>query len=101
VGTSCIIKRKTENKEKPPDIKWVHSINGDMLRWKGGKVRETYEGVSMEEDGSLRLLNVSLKDTGKYTVTEFNGDGTEIGKREVEIKVYGKMTNISTLPTQQ
>jgi len=54
----------------------------------------------MEEDGSLRLLNVSLKDTGKYTVTEFNADGTETGKREVEIKVYGKMTNISTLPTQ-
>ncbi|XP_039504178.1 T-cell surface antigen CD2-like [Pimephales promelas] len=98
VGTSCIIKRKTENKEKPPDIKWVHSINGDMLRWKGGKVKGTYEGVSMEEDGSLRLLNVSLKDTGKYTVTEFNGDGTEIGKREVEIKVYEKAPKPTVIP---
>jgi len=54
----------------------------------------------MEEDGSLRLLNVSLKDTGKFTFTEFNDVGTEIGKDEVEIKVYGKTTNISILPTQ-
>ncbi|XDV14460.1 hypothetical protein PO909_014705, partial [Leuciscus waleckii] len=33
---------------------------------------------------------VSLKDTGKYTFNAFNDGGTEIGRGEVEIKVYEK-----------
>ncbi|XP_056114579.1 T-cell surface antigen CD2-like [Rhinichthys klamathensis goyatoka] len=90
VGTSCIIKRTSRNKEKPPEIKWVHNINGNILRWKGGTVRGIYAGVSMEEDGSLKMSKVSLKDTGIYKFTEFNADGAEIGTREVEIKVYEK-----------
>ncbi|XP_039504248.1 T-cell surface antigen CD2-like isoform X1 [Pimephales promelas] len=99
VGTSCIIKRKTNNnKEKPHERKWVHSINGNILRWKDKKVRVIYEGISMEEDGSLRLLNVSLKDTGKFTFTEFNDVGTEIGKDEVEIKVYEKAPKPTVIP---
>ncbi|XP_056114576.1 T-cell surface antigen CD2-like [Rhinichthys klamathensis goyatoka] len=90
VGTSCIIKRTSRNKEKPPEIKWVHDLNGNILRWKGGTVRGTYAGASMEEDGSLKMSKVSLKDTGKYKFYEFNADGAEIGTREVEIKVYEK-----------
>ncbi|XDV14472.1 hypothetical protein PO909_014714 [Leuciscus waleckii] len=89
-GTSCIIKLTTSNKEKPPEIKWVHDTRGHVLRWKGGKIREISEGVSMEEDGSLRFSSVSLNDTGKYTFNTFTADGTEIRRGEVEIKVYEK-----------
>ncbi|XDV14455.1 hypothetical protein PO909_014700, partial [Leuciscus waleckii] len=44
----------------------------------------------MEEDGSLRFSSVSLKDTGKYTFIAFTAYGKEIGRGEVEIKVYEK-----------
>ncbi|XP_077061577.1 T-lymphocyte surface antigen Ly-9-like isoform X3 [Siphateles boraxobius] len=90
VGTSCIIKLTTTNNEKPPEIRWVHDRNGYILRWKGGTIRDKSEGVSMEEDGSLRFSSVSLNDTGKYTFTASNDEGTEIVKGEVEIKVYEK-----------
>ncbi|XP_077061570.1 T-lymphocyte surface antigen Ly-9 [Siphateles boraxobius] len=90
VGTSCIIKLTKTNNVKPPEIKWVHDRNGYILRWKGGTIREISEGVSMEEDGSLRFLSVSLNDTGKYTFTASTDEGTEIVKGEKEIKVYEK-----------
>ncbi|XDV14466.1 hypothetical protein PO909_014709, partial [Leuciscus waleckii] len=90
-GTSCIIKLTTRNNEKPPEIKWVHDTrNGYILRRKGGIIKAESEGVSMEEDGSLRFSSVSLKDTGKYTFNAYNDAGAEIGKGEVEIKVYEK-----------
>ncbi|CAM4505156.1 unnamed protein product [Leuciscus chuanchicus] len=77
-GTSCIIKLTTRNNQKPSEIKWVHDTHG------------VSEGVSMEEDGSLKFSSVSLKDTGKYTFNAYNDAGAEIGKGEVEIKVYEK-----------
>ncbi|XP_048053895.1 T-cell surface antigen CD2 [Megalobrama amblycephala] len=89
VGTSCIIKMTTKNNEKPTEFKWTHDTNGDILRLRDGKIKNA-EGVSKEEDGSLRFESVSLKDTGTYTYTAYNSDGTEIGKEEVEIKVYAK-----------
>ncbi|ROI62522.1 T-cell surface antigen CD2 [Anabarilius grahami] len=88
VGTSCIIKLTTKNNEKPYEIKWVHDRNGDILRWRDGNIKGKAEGVSKDEDGSLRFQSVSLKDTGTYTYTAFNTDGTEIGKGDAEIKVY-------------
>ncbi|XDV14458.1 hypothetical protein PO909_014703 [Leuciscus waleckii] len=91
VGTSCIIKLTTRNNEKPSEIRWVHDTrSGYVLRWKGGTIKEISEGVSMEEDGSLRFSSVSLKDTGRYTFIAFTADGKEIGRGEVEIKVYEK-----------
>ncbi|XP_077061576.1 cell adhesion molecule CEACAM5-like isoform X2 [Siphateles boraxobius] len=91
VGTSCIIKLTTRNNVKPPEIRWIHDrTTGYILRWKGVTIRDKSEGVSMEEDGSLRFSSVSLNDTGKYTFTAFNAEGTEIVKGEVEIKVYEK-----------
>lgn len=100
VGTSCIIKLRTKNNGKLYDIKWTHDRNGLILRWKDGKLIKISEGVSKEEDGSLRFHSVCLKDTGTYSFQAFDTDGTEIGKGEVGIKVYGEITNISTLPTQ-
>ncbi|XP_067259226.1 junctional adhesion molecule A-like isoform X2 [Chanodichthys erythropterus] len=91
VGTSCIMKLRTKNNEKPYEIKWTHDRNGDILRWRDGRIKVKAEGVSKEEDGSLRFQSVSLKDTGTYTYTVTSSDGTEIGKGETEIKVYEKV----------
>ncbi|XP_067261093.1 T-cell surface antigen CD2-like isoform X2 [Chanodichthys erythropterus] len=91
VGTSCIMKLRTKNNEKPYEIKWTHDRNGDIIRWRDGRIKVKAEGVSKEEDGSLRFQSVTLKDTGTYTYTAFNTDGTEIGKGEAEIKVYEKV----------
>ncbi|XP_048054018.1 CD48 antigen-like [Megalobrama amblycephala] len=91
VGTSCIMKLRTKNNEKPYEIKWVHDRNGDILRWRDGRIKVKAEGVSKEEDGSLRFQSVSLKDTGTYTYTVTSSDGTEMGKGEAEIKVYEKV----------
>lgn len=88
---------KTKNDEKPVEFKWTHDTNGDILRLRDGKIKNA-ESVSNEEDGSLKFKSVSLTDTGTYTYNAFNSDGTEIGKGIVEIKVYGKMKNISILP---
>ncbi|KAK7166787.1 hypothetical protein R3I93_006529 [Phoxinus phoxinus] len=90
VGTSCILKLRTINNEKPPDIKWAHDTHGNILRWKDGTIKGKYEGVSMEKDGSLKFSSVSLKDAGKYTFTTFNNVGTDMGNGEMEIKVYEK-----------
>ncbi len=53
----------------------------------------------MEKDGSLTFHSVKLKNTGKYKYSFYAGDGTETSGEE-ETKVYGKKTNICTLPTQ-
>ncbi len=50
------------------------------------------------EDGSLKFESVRLNNTGKYRYTVFNAEGTQIDAGENEIKVYGKWTNIHTLP---
>ncbi len=63
-----------------------------------GKIKTMDKGVSMEQDGSLTFKSLSLNDTGKYKYHAFNNYGTEIGSGEEEIQVYGKMTNICTLP---
>ncbi|XP_016372080.1 natural killer cell receptor 2B4-like [Sinocyclocheilus rhinocerous] len=42
----------------------------------------------MEDDGSLTFESVSLKNTGKYTYTVFNAEGTQIDAGEKEINVY-------------
>ncbi|XP_048054015.1 carcinoembryonic antigen-related cell adhesion molecule 21-like isoform X3 [Megalobrama amblycephala] len=90
VGASCIIKLRTKNNEKPYEIKWTHDRNGNILRWRDGRIKAA-EGVSKEEDGSLRFQSVSLKDTGTYEYRAFNTDGTEIGQGKAEIKVYEKV----------
>ncbi|XP_067298365.1 T-cell surface antigen CD2 isoform X2 [Pseudorasbora parva] len=89
VGTSCFIKLKTKNDEKPFEIRWVHdSRTGNILRWKDGNIKTIEDGVSMEKDGSLRFKSLRLTDTGKYRFYAENNVGQEIGNGEVEIKVY-------------
>ncbi|XP_048054016.1 CD48 antigen-like [Megalobrama amblycephala] len=91
VGTSCIMKLRTKNNEKPYEIKWTHDRNGKILHWRDGNIKTRAEGVFKEEDGSLRFQSVSLKDTGTYTYTVTSSDGTEIGKDNVEIKVHERV----------
>ncbi|XP_067260375.1 T-cell surface antigen CD2 [Chanodichthys erythropterus] len=90
VETSCIIKLTSENNGKPAEIKWTHDRNGKILAWRDGDIKTKVKGVSKEEDGSLRIESVSLKDTGTYTYIVSSSDGTEIGKGNWEIKVYEK-----------
>uniref|UniRef100_A0A671NIK0 Carcinoembryonic antigen-related cell adhesion molecule 1-like n=1 Tax=Sinocyclocheilus anshuiensis TaxID=1608454 RepID=A0A671NIK0_9TELE len=98
-GTSCTIKLKTTNNDRPNEIKWIHRTSGDVIHRKNEKIRTNTLDGNMEEDGSLTFHNVSLNNTGKYKYIFYAGDGTETSGEE-EIKVYGKKTNICTLPTQ-
>ncbi len=52
----------------------------------------------MEEDGSLTFESVKKKNTGRYTYSVINAEGTQIDAGEKEIIVYGKI--ICTLLTQ-
>ncbi|KAF4119124.1 T-cell surface antigen CD2-like [Onychostoma macrolepis] len=88
-GTSCTIKLKTKNSDRPNEIKWIHFTSGDVIHWKNGKIKMNTLGVKMEEDGSLTFESVSLKNTGKYKYSLYAGDGTETSGEE-EIKIYSK-----------
>ncbi|XP_067261221.1 uncharacterized protein [Chanodichthys erythropterus] len=85
------MKLRTKTNEKPSEIKWTHDRNYNILHWRDGRIKVKAEGVSKEEDGSLRFQSVTLKDTGTYTYTVTSSDGTEIAKDKVEIKVYEKV----------
>ncbi len=50
----------------------------------------------MEDDGSLTFISIKKKNTGKYTYSVINNEGTQIDTGDKEIKVYGKGTNIYT-----
>ncbi|XP_059409480.1 carcinoembryonic antigen-related cell adhesion molecule 1-like [Carassius carassius] len=89
-GTSCTIKLPTKNTDKSNEIKWVHLSSDAVVHRKGGKIRTNTPGLRMEEDGSLTFESVSLKNTGRYTYTVFNNEGTQIDAGEKEIKVYAK-----------
>ncbi|XP_026120764.1 T-cell surface antigen CD2-like [Carassius auratus] len=89
-GTSCTFELKTRNTDKSNEIKWAHLSSDVVIHWKNGKVRKPIPGLTMKEDGSLTFEKVSLKNTGKYTYTVFNDQGTQIDAGEKEIKVYAK-----------
>ncbi|XP_048054013.1 T-cell surface antigen CD2-like isoform X1 [Megalobrama amblycephala] len=88
VGTSCIMKLPEKYNNKSNDIKWTHFSSDAVIERRNKKTKSNTPGLTMEEDGSLRFQNVTLKDTGTYTYTVTSSDGTEIGKDKVEIKVY-------------
>ncbi|KAL1282857.1 hypothetical protein QQF64_001660 [Cirrhinus molitorella] len=89
-GTSCTIKLKTKNDEKPTEIKWLHISSGALIHRKNGKIKTNTLGVTMEKDGSLTFPRVRLNYTGKYKYTAFNNYGTEIGAGEKEINVFAQ-----------
>ncbi|XP_059409475.1 hemicentin-1-like isoform X2 [Carassius carassius] len=89
-GTSCTIKLPTKNTDKSNEIKWVHLSGDAVVHRKGGKIRTNTPGLTIEEDGSLTFESVSLKNSGRYTYTVFNNEGTQIDAGEKEIKVYAK-----------
>ncbi len=96
-GTSCTIKMPTKNIDISNEIKWVHS-SGELIHRKNKKIKTNTLQAKMEEDGSLTFESVKKKNTGKYTYSVFNNEGTQIDAGEKEIIVYGK--SICTLLTQ-
>ncbi|XP_026060499.1 carcinoembryonic antigen-related cell adhesion molecule 5-like [Carassius auratus] len=87
-GTSCTIKLPTKNTDKSYEIRWIHRSSDDRIHRKNGKIRKPIPGLTMEEDGSLTFESVSLKNSGNYTYSVFNYEGTELDAGEKEIKVY-------------
>ncbi|XP_058628310.1 carcinoembryonic antigen-related cell adhesion molecule 21-like isoform X2 [Onychostoma macrolepis] len=87
---SCTIQLPKKNIDKSKEIKWVHVSSGDLFHWNNGKIKKNTLGAKMEEDGSLTFESVSLKNSGKYTYTVFNAEGTQTDVGENEIKVYAK-----------
>ncbi len=96
-GKSCTIKLPKKHIIKSNEIKWVHS-SGDLIHWKNEKIKINSLQAKMEDDGSLTFESVKKKNTGKYTYSVINNEGTQIDAGEKEIKVYGK--SICTLLTQ-
>lgn len=92
-GTSCTIKLKTKNNDRPYEIRWVHLSSDALIHRKNGKIKKSTPGLTMEGDGSLTFQNVSLKNTGKYKYSFYASDGTETSG-QVEMKVYGKTINV-------
>ncbi len=89
-GASCTINLPTKNIDKSNEIKWVHS-SGDLIHWKNKKIKTNSLEAKMEEDGSLTFESVKKKNTGKYTYSVINTEGTQIYTGEKEIIVYGKI----------
>ncbi len=96
-GTSCTIKLPTKNIDKSNEIKWVHS-SGELIHRNNGKIKINTLEAKMEDDGSLTFESVKKKNTGRYTYSVINTEGTQIDTGEKEIIVYGK--SICTLLTQ-
>uniref|UniRef100_A0A671NJV6 Ig-like domain-containing protein n=1 Tax=Sinocyclocheilus anshuiensis TaxID=1608454 RepID=A0A671NJV6_9TELE len=89
-GTSCTLKLPTTNTDKSNEIKWAHTTSNAVIVRKNNKNKSNTRGLTIEDDGTLTFKSVSLKNTGKYTYTVFNADGTQIGAGEKEINVYAK-----------
>ncbi|XP_026120766.1 T-cell surface antigen CD2-like isoform X2 [Carassius auratus] len=89
-GTSCTLQLPTKYTDTSYEIKWVHLSSDAVVHRKGGTMRKTIPGLIMKEDGSLTFESVSLKNSGKYTYTVFNAEGTQLDAGEKEIKVYEK-----------
>ncbi|XP_073805407.1 uncharacterized protein si:ch211-132g1.4 isoform X2 [Danio rerio] len=91
-GTSCSINGETTNNEKAAEIRWAFtSSDGTTAEWKKGSRRKPPAGLTIEEDGSLRLESVRQNNTGTYKYTAFNANGQQIGTETVELKVYAKV----------
>ncbi|XP_026060501.1 T-cell surface antigen CD2-like [Carassius auratus] len=90
-GTSCTIKLPTRNTDKSNEIRWIHLSSDAVIHRKGGRIKKNTPGLSIEEDGSLTFESVSLKNSGRYTYTVFNNEGTQLDAGEKEIKVYAKV----------
>lgn len=92
-GVTCIIKLTNETSKTVFDIKWTFSSGGSnkfVVHRKNGKDLKTFPDAKIESDGSLKLHNVKLNNTGKYKPSAYNEIEEEIKSHEVEITVYTK-----------
>lgn len=51
---------------------------------------KTYPDATIESDGSLKLHNIKVSNTGKYTFEAYDNEDKMVANHKEEITVYGK-----------
>lgn len=91
-GVSCIM-------ILPDNIKGIIKPNEGELKWtfnsfvaqrKKGKNAKIFPDATLELDGSLKLQNVKVNNTGTYKFEAYDNEDKLVANHEVEIAVYGK-----------
>ncbi|KAA0722597.1 hypothetical protein E1301_Tti011972 [Triplophysa tibetana] len=95
-GDSCILKLPNEigqiiNANKG-EIKWSFTSSSltFVVQWKNGRNRKTFPDATIESDGSLKLHNVKVSNTGKYTFEAYDNEDKIVANHKKEITVYAK-----------
>lgn len=70
------------------ELKWT--FNSLVAQRKKGKNVKKIPDATIELDGSLKLHNVKVNNTGTYKFEAYDNDDKMVANHEVEIAVYGK-----------
>lgn len=94
-GDSCIIVPNQIGQKidaNKVEIKWTFTSSSSsfMVRRKNGENLKTSPDATIESDGSLKLQNVNLNNTGNYTFETYDNEDNRLANHEGEITVYGK-----------
>ncbi|XP_056593589.1 uncharacterized protein LOC130412827 [Triplophysa dalaica] len=95
-GDSCILKLRKEFgqiiKANEGEIKWSFTSKSLMYvaQRKKGKNVKTFPDATIESDGSLKLHNVKVSNTGKYTFEAYDNEDKIVANHKEEITVYEK-----------
>ncbi|XP_056588585.1 T-cell surface antigen CD2 isoform X2 [Triplophysa dalaica] len=83
----------------PDNIKAIIKPNEGELKWtfnslvaqrKKGKNGKTFPDATIESDGSLKLQNVKVSNTGTYKFEAYDNEDKVVANHNVEIAVYEK-----------
>ncbi|XP_073670465.1 T-lymphocyte surface antigen Ly-9-like [Paramisgurnus dabryanus] len=95
-GNSCILNLEKKSVEMISKIEWIFISSIDTKTYKaqqkGGKTINNIPDATIQFDGSLKLQNVKLNNTGKYRYEIYDGEGKKTAGIEKEITVYAKAT---------
>ncbi|XP_073722463.1 cell adhesion molecule CEACAM2-like [Misgurnus anguillicaudatus] len=95
-GNSCIIKLEKKSGETISNTEWIFTSSIDnkihKAQQKAGKTINNIPDATIQSDGSLKLQNVKLNNTGKYKYEIYDDKGTKAAGIEKEITVYAKVT---------
>ncbi|KAA0722694.1 hypothetical protein E1301_Tti015481 [Triplophysa tibetana] len=91
-GDSCNVKWPDDItvKIKPDEgeLKWT--FNSLVAQRKKGTNVKTFPDATIESDGSLKLQNVKVSDTGIYTFEAYDNEDKVVANHKVEIAIYAK-----------